>query len=426
MDQRVATKTRSQAKVTAKPQGRGNKRRAKKRPPTYAQLRRAARDLLPLVEAEAGKAEKLYHLTDKVVGEFRKSGLSSFLIPKALGGSELMWVDAMRIVEEVSRADGSTGWCLMVNGVMGASAGAFLPDKGARKIYPKADVSMAGHGVPRGYAKPVDGGYLIKGNWGYGSTIYHAEWIHTGCFISDDLKTMRLDEHGHPTVIIAHHPRSTIELKGNWDVHGLRGTGSYDYVTKGNKELFVPNDTCYMFDNPTLMRGGIHYGGGLVVSTTWGHTSWALGVGRRVLDELAKLARDRVDAFGPMHEAASFRKSFADCEAKYRSARAFVYSAWEDLCETYDKGKDANVEQLALIRLAMRHLHDVVSETSTFAHKAARGVSLRPSVLQRAYRDIHSGTQHILLSDQIVEDCGKVLLGTTGKNAYWNVLGVVG
>jgi alkylation response protein AidB-like acyl-CoA dehydrogenase len=391
--------------------------------PSYVELKRAAQELLPMVEAEADEAEKVYHQTDKLVTELRRTGLYSLLIPRVLGGSELPFVEAMEIVEEVSRADGSAGWCLMVEGVMGASAGAFLPDAGARAVYPDgADVTMAGQGVPRGYARPADGGYVIRGNWGYGSSIWHAEWIHSGCFVMDGDK-MRMDAHGHPVIVLCHHPRDTIELTGNWDTLGLRGTGSFDYTIKGG-ELFVPASQCYPFDNPPQARGGIQYGSGLVGSTSWGHTSWALGVGRRTLDELARLARERADVFGKMHESRSFRQSFAEAEAKYRSARAFTYAAWDDLCETYAKGQPASVEQLALIRLAMRHLHNVISEVSTFAHKASRGVSLRQSTLQRCYRDAHSGTQHILLADEIVQECGKVLLGTTGPGAKWTVFGV--
>ena len=66
------------------------------------------------------------------------------------------------------------------------------------------------------------------------------------------------------------------------------------------------------------------------------------------------------------------------------------------------------MQELALIRMAMKHLHDVISENATFAHIASRGVSLRPSLLQRCYRDVHSGTQHILLADEIVQECGRV------------------
>ena len=74
----------------------------------------------------------------------------------------------------------------------------------------------------------------------------------------------------------------------------------------------------------------------------------------------------------------------------------------------------------------MRNIHEVVSDVCTFAHKAGGGVSLRPSVLQRCYRDIHAGTQHILLSDQIMQDCGKVLLGMTPETSEWTILGVKG
>ena len=392
-------------------------------PPSFDDLKRAVGDLQPLIETEADEAEQSYHLTDRVVGEFRRAGLYALLVPQALGGSELSFVEAMELVERVSWADGSTGWCMMVQGVMGASAGAFLSDDGAGTVYPHgADVTIAGQGVPRGYAQPVDGGYLIKGTWGYGSSIYHAEWIHSGCFITDG-ENMKLNADGHPEIVLAHHPRDTIELTGNWDVLGLRGTGSYDYTVKDG-ELFVPASTCFLFDSPAQARGGIQYGSGLVGLTTWGHTGWALGVGRRTLDELALLARERADVFGKLGERAGFKQSFAEAEAKYRAARAFVYDAWGDLCESFTRGDAASNEQLALIRLAMRHLHDTISEVSTFAHRATRGASLRRSVLQRCYRDIHSGTQHILLADEIAQDCGQVLLGMAGDNAEWNVLGL--
>lgn len=391
--------------------------------PSYDDLLRTTNSVLPLVEAEADEAERLYHQTDKLVAEFRRNGLYRIMIPKALGGYEMPWVEGMDLIERVSRADGSAGWCMMVEGVMGASIGSFIPDQGARTVYPNgADVTAAGNGVPRGFARPVDGGYMIKGHWAYGSAITHAEWIHSGCFVMDGDK-MKMTADGHPEIVLCHHPKASITLKGNWDSLGLRGTGSYDYVQNG-EELFVPKYMTYPFDGAQLARGGIQYSPGLPVSTTWGHTAWALGVGRRALDELRKLANARADVFGKLTDSASFKQGFAQAEAKYRSARAFVYGSWDDLCETFAKDQPPTVEQIALIRLAMRHLHDVISEISTYGHKVSRGVSLRPSHLQRAYRDIHSGTQHVLLADEIVQECGKVLLGAVGKDAQWQMFGV--
>jgi hypothetical protein len=81
---------------------------------------------------------------------------------------------------------------------------------------------------------------------------------------------------------------------------------------------------------------------------------------------------------------------------------------------------------MTMIKLSLRHIHDVISEVGTFAHRAARGASLHNTAMQRCYRDIHSGTQHILMADQIVEECGKALLGLPGPGAQWTVFGVAG
>jgi len=177
---------------------------------SFDDLRRATNEILPLVEAEADEAERLYHLTDRVVTEFRRKGLYSLLTPKALGGPEMPYVEAMELVEQVASVDGSTGWCMMVEGVMGGSLGSFLPEQGVRTVFPNgADVTMAGNGVPRGFARPVDGGFMIKGHWAYGSGIYHAEWIHSGCFVMDG-ENMKFNADGAPEIVLCHHPKSSI------------------------------------------------------------------------------------------------------------------------------------------------------------------------------------------------------------------------
>lgn len=391
--------------------------------PGYSQLMRAAEAMLPMVEAEANEAERLTHMTDKVVGEFRKAGLNLMLTPKELGGAQLSYSDSMRIVDKMSHADGSTGWCLMVECVMGGSMGSMLPDEGAATVFGKTpDIIAAGNGVPRGFAREVDGGYMFKGNWSYGSGIHHAEWIHSGCFVMDGDK-MRMLEGGVPDIVLMHHPRDTIKLTGNWDTLGLRGTGSYDY-TLADGEIFIPSKMTYKFNNAVPKRGGLQYSAGLVTITAWGHTAWALGVGRRTLDELAKMSHGRVDVFGKMTDGAAFRQKFAEAEAKYRSARAFTYDSWGAVDDAYAKGREATVQEIACIRMAMKHLHGVISENATFAHIASRGVSLRPGLLQRCYRDVHGGTQHVLLADEIMQECGRVMLGAISKDAHWAMFGL--
>ena len=91
--------------------------------PSFTDLQDAVTRLVPLVEGAADAAEAQSHQADEVAAAFRANGLYATLTPKALGGLELPFVEAMQLIERVSHADGSAGWCMMVQGVMGASAG---------------------------------------------------------------------------------------------------------------------------------------------------------------------------------------------------------------------------------------------------------------------------------------------------------------
>jgi indole-3-acetate monooxygenase len=395
---------------------------------TAAEFHARVDALLPLIENRAAEAENLGRLTDDVVDALRKSGIYTMLFPKAVGGAEISPFDAMQIVERLSYAHASVGWCTLVNNMEGLTMAIYIEDAGIAEVFADGvDITIAGNGVPRGFARPIDGGYMIRGHWAYGSAIAHAEWIHTGCFVTDPSgKDMVIEPNGQPKIIITHHPRSTIKLLGNWDVLGLRATGSFDYTIAEGEELFVPAYRTYGFDAGAPRRGGIQGALGLPGWSAWGHSSWAIGVGRRMLDELIKVMVARTDAFGRSSDSASFKFQFAQAEAKFRAAHALVYDTWRGVSATCARGEQPTLQQMTMIKLALRHIHDVISDVGTFAHRAARGASLRNTVMQRFYRDIHSGTQHILMADQIVEEAGRALLGLPGPEAQWTVFGVVG
>jgi len=390
--------------------------------PSYRDLAQNVAGLTDLIIREADEAEKLRHMSDTTYTALQKNGLIHMMTPRDLGGSELPWSDGLSIAESVSRIDGSTGWCLMVSGVQHGGCGSLLTDTGCKEVFAAGtNTNVAGQGLPRGFARKVDGGYMIKGDWSYGSGIFHSNWVHSGCILMEDDQPV-MDDHGGPIVLITYVPRDAIELKDNWDVMGLRGTGSFDYSLA--EERFVPEDLTYIYSKNTVERGGFHYSLGIVGFTAWGHTSFALGVGRHALDELAEIAKGKAGPFGILADSASFQEKYARAEAQYRAARALVYAAWNDLDETLLNEEPATNEQLALIKLAFRYSHDVMSEVTTFAYKGGGGVALRPSPLQRAYRDLHAGVQHILLSDQIVQDCGKVLMGHVPEGAKMQLLGL--
>jgi alkylation response protein AidB-like acyl-CoA dehydrogenase len=386
---------------------------------------KAAQDMLPLLTAEADEGEKLTHLTDAAVGSMKDAGFLHLLLPRELGGEQSTYLDAMEIIEMLAWADGSAGWYAMVANAAAASLGAFLPDKGAEIIYGTNPRTMAaGQGVPRGTAKRVEGGYLVNGPWSYGSTIFHAQYFHCGCAVLGADGKPILEADGAPKGILVHFPKEQGVLQGNWDTLGLRGTGSYDYNV-AKPDLFVPEYMTYAFTGEAPRRGGSQYAIGIVGFTAWCHASWAIGVTRRALDEIRKLAPQKAGPFGPLGNSVGFRQEYAAGESKYRAARAFLRDVWRDIDATLQSESSVSIEQIALAKMAMRHMHDVGSEVTTFAYRAGGGVALRASLLQRAFRDMHAATQHLLLSDQIYQECGRVMLGMTGKSGRWTTLKVI-
>jgi len=390
--------------------------------PGYGELLDRVATVRDLIQNEANEAENLRHMTDPCYTALKDNGLLQLMTPNDLGGSELPWSDGLHVAESIARIDGATGWCTMVAAVQHGSCGSLISESGRETIFAAGtETHIAGQGIPRGLARKVDGGYMIKGDWSYASGIYHSNWIHSGCMLMENGVPV-LDDHGGPIVLITYVPRDTIELKDNWDVLGLRGTGSFDYSIA--EERFVPDDLTYVYSKNAVERGGFHYSLGIVGFTSWGHTSFALGVGRHALDELAEIAKGKAGPFGILADSPSFQEKYARAEAEYRAARALVFSAWNDLDETLLNEEPATNEQLALIKLAFRYSHDVMSQVCTFAYNFGGGVALRASPLQRCYRDMHAGLQHILLSDQIMQDCGKVLLGHVPEGAKMQLLGL--
>ena len=390
--------------------------------PGYGDLAQSVAGLNDLIAREADEAEKLRHMSDTTYAALHEKGLIHMMTPRALGGSELTFSDGLSIAENVSRIDGSTGWNVMVYGVQHGTCGSLITEVGSKDVFAAGtDTNIAGQGIPRGVARTVDGGYMIKGDWSYGSGIFHSNWAHSGCILMKDGQPV-MDGHGGPIMLITYVPRDGIELKDNWDVIGLRGTGSFDYSIA--EECFVPDDLVYLYSKNTVERGAFHYSLGIVGFTAWGHTSFALGVGRHALDQLAELAKGKTGPFGILADSPSFQEKYANAEAQYRAARALVYATWNDIDETLLNEEPPSNEQIALIKLAFRYSHDVMSEVTTFAYKGGGGVALRPGPLQRCYRDLHAGLQHVLLSDQIVQDCGKVLMGHVPEGAKMQLLGL--
>jgi alkylation response protein AidB-like acyl-CoA dehydrogenase len=373
----------------------------------------AARALRPVIEEGATEGERLGYIPDDVARAIADAGLFGLFVPREMGGIEANPDTYITTIEELSYADGSTGWVLMATtfGISGAAL--WLGPSAIETMFEKREGFIcAGQIAPLGKAERVAGGYRVSGVFQFGSGSRLASWLF-GAFVLHKDGKPELSPEGKAQLIWAFGPRRSIRLReDSWDVMGLKATASYDYEFI---EQFVPDDFV-MFPFTRKRRGGPVYELGVAMA----HVSWALGVGMRVLDEIKALAaRKRRIGRATLIDQPTFQRDFAEASASMQAARAYVRSTFNTWYEAAKIGKPG-LEMRMQGRLAACWATDIAAKVGRFAYLASGSDGLRNNGgnnrLQRCFRDLHAGTQHKIIEDNIQIECGTVLLGINDPN----------
>ena len=367
-----------------------------------------ARALAPFFDAHGEGNEDEGVLAEEVVAALQDEGFLKMWVPLELGGLELDTVRSLEVIEELSRAEASTGWVLMATALATGSGAAYLDQEAVDELFAGGRVPLiAGQGFPNGTAVAEGDGVRLGGRWSYGSGIKHASHLHSAAVVHLD-GSPRLLPGGAPEVRIFVTPRTDAVYGENWDVLGLRATASIDYSIDS---VFVPAAYTHVAATEAPRRGGSLYSLGIPGLATICHSGWALGVGRRMLDELAAYVRGSAPRAAALARSESFLESYAREEARYRAARALVRETWQANQRTLDRDQRLTTRQRTLAWVALNHVTWTVSEVCMFAYAAAGGVALRRGIIQRLFRDVHAGTQHASSATSILREGGRELAG---------------
>ena len=212
-------------------------------PPTSAEaVRRNAEALLPLVAEEADGIEADARLTPRAEAAMRAAGVFEMAFPARRGGLEMTLADQLEVTATVAAVDASAGWNIGVLNAGGIYA-TRLGDEAYAELYPTRDHPTSGSFHPRGRADRVEGGYLVSGQWDWGSGSYTADYIVGGGEVFDDGEPV-LDDQGVQRVLGFWLPQEALIIEHNWQTLGVRGTGSTSY--RIDTPTFVPER--YTFD----------------------------------------------------------------------------------------------------------------------------------------------------------------------------------
>ncbi len=373
----------------------------------------AARTLRDLTTEEAPKAERDRTMTARSVEALWDSGLMQRFNPAEAGGSEPSFAEMIDTWIEMAWQDGSLGWIGIANLPSAAACAAYLPAAGFAEVFTAHAnrVTVGGQFFPNGMGATVDGGYRVTGAWNFGSGTGHAEYV-AGGFIPTVDGEMLVGDDGIPPLLVAVIPRADIVFTDGWHVQGLKGTGSYDYNVT---DVFVPESRVFELFTHMPQRGhSAAFKMGLIPITAAGHAAWALGVAKSMLDDVAELAmtKVRMGDDGALAKRATFQRGLAHHTAMWKAARLLVQDTFAEAEVFVDGGGELTPMMRADLRVAATYATEASREVVQWAHLAAGTSAIREGTrLERAFRDLYTGTQHVFIGEKTYIDAASIYLG---------------
>lgn len=357
-----------------------------------ADLDAAIARMAPLVKAAAEENERRRQLSGNVLEAIYDAGLFRLWVPDSLGGAELPLPASLRIFEQVSYADGATGWCVMIGAGAGLFAG-FMEPGAARQVFGGRTDVVAGSGSPSGLARPVDGGYLATGRWKYASGSPHATWFTANCLVEGAQNSA-----GDPLIRAIAAPRADVQVIDTWDVHGMRATASHDIAVA---DLFIPAERTFSVFDDSPVEPGPLYRFPFVAIAALSFAPVAIGIARRALDEFAALAREKVPsgATQKLGELPVARARYAQASAIVEAARLLLYDTAEAQWDDIAKGGSPESLDLSASQRAAAHAARASAQAIDLLYEVAgMSVLYNGSALGRCWRDIHALTQNRAVS----------------------------
>ena len=386
---------------------------------TFPEQREAKRQaLLDAVESLRGvflagsdEGEAAGTLPQSTVDAIYDSGLFSFKTPQVLGGAEADAMIQMDVIEAASRIESAAGWCLMIGAGSLSGMAAFLPNEAIDEIFVGGTApKTAGVAAPTGKATLVEGGYRVSGRWAFASGIRHSQWVGFGAMVADGNSTLQ-----QVRMVV---PTSQVQIHDNWNVLGLRGTGSCEFSLS---DVFVPQRFTWGGTEAKPLRGGPNFLLGRPGMQTTGHCGFALGVGRRALDAVTELAKQKKRGYRGnevlVADRGSFQRFLGESDLRLRAAKALcmetIEEAWESVCQGITPPPPLQIRLRASGTYSTTEASDIVSQAFRFGGGTAMYNS---HILQKCLRDINASAQHQMVSDRAYENHGQFILGFPGAN----------
>ena len=385
---------------------------------SYEQALASVRALAPKLRERAALTESSRRIPDETLRDLHASGLMRVLQPRRVGGSELPWVSLIDIGSGLAAACGSTAWN-WANYAVHHWMLAFWPVACQDEIWnADRDMLIASSVVfPAGKATRVRGGYRLSGRWPFSSGIDSSAWNMLGGIVQDG------EAAGEYRIFLL--PREDYRIIDNWQVLGLRGTGSNDVEAQ---DAFVPEQRTLAVEHT---KGGSKHPGAAIntgaifripVFATFPYmlTGIALGIAEGAFESFLEGMRGRVARYSgkTLADMTAIQVKIAEAAACIDTARGIM----RHHCEAAQGFADRNEVPDMMIKVTWRRdgafSAGLCERAVDLLFKCGGGGALFDNhPLQRAFRDVHAATAHIsMIWEPQATTYGRVALGMPCDN----------
>lgn len=331
------------------------------------------------------------------------AGLTRMCLARELGGLGVPLATSVAVIEELAAVDGSLAWCTAVANAA-ASLLAGVPQEQARIV--AADPQrlwIAGGFAPIGRATPDGPDLRLEGRWSFASGCTAASWMLGGAMLEtgDPVHPLR--------PIVTFFPADQARIVDDWDVVGLRASGSHSVVATGVTLPATRTTTLFgaqrWSDDPIAAIG--FFGLGSILAAV------PLGIARRAMAELADLAAARTlfGQSGPLNENPTFQLEYATVLGRLRAARSYVMEQTHELWQHAVAGSVPPLAE-AGVGLALGAATDAATDAVQFAQRAAGTSAIRGhNVFARSVLDTMVVTRHVAFGQAQRTGAGRAVLG---------------
>ena len=353
----------------------------------------AARKLAPQIRSCADEIEAQRELPRPLFEALADAGIFHMAVPSSIGGGEVDLPTYTQVIEELGKADASTGWCVN-QGAIYATYASRMPREMARHIWidtPRAVV--ANTPAPTAKAIVVPGGYRVTGRQGFSTGCRHASWVAAHAQIIDNGQVRM--EGNAPETRYMFVPVAEAQLLDTWHVRGMRGTGTHHFAVDN---VFVPAERTVLSATAPLLEDRPLYRIPRTLLFASGDAAVALGTARSCLATFVELATTKTPRAmeALLRDQAMVQNEVGRAEAAVRSGRAFLTEAVGDVWQAVTRGEGLTLDQRANLRLATTHgIRLAVGVVDAVYNMAGATAAYDGNAIQRHFQDVHVISQHL-------------------------------